>query len=192
MKRTKISLHLLEDIADGALTQEELQGFVGGGDGTYTNPCSIDEYYSMLDDGTWSGGYIIDDEGSISYVPVGYGRCYGTTYHAAYSGYGEVMGFTEFTLGQLIGTITNTSELGELRDMAISSVLPITSGIYEVISIGIRVAYNKLAAAVADADYAGDKKFDVVITHLENVTYRLSAITPSGKILYQTDFSQPI
>ena len=197
MKRTKISLHLLEDIADGALTQEELQGFVCGGDGTYTNPCSIDEYYSMLNDGTWSGGYIIDDEGSVSYVPEGYVRCYHSSDCSMYSGHGRVLGFFETTLSGMITSELSTSAWDLLKDVVFDlipfSIISMLFGLGEkaltLFAIESSNAKTAVMTELAAKGYNG--KFDYVITNVHDLQYRVTAIAPSGEILSQQDFSVP-
>ena len=38
-----------------------LRSIVGGGTGTYSNPYSWDQVESMIDAGTWSGGYVMHE-----------------------------------------------------------------------------------------------------------------------------------
>lgn len=32
-------------------------------DGSKTDPYTMEEYYDMVEDGTWTGGYVKDDQG---------------------------------------------------------------------------------------------------------------------------------
>ena len=39
-----------------------------GSKGTKSNPYTMSEYESMADAGTWQGGYVIDDSGTVTYI----------------------------------------------------------------------------------------------------------------------------
>ena len=61
--------------------------------GTIENPYSMSECDSMLDAGTWPGGYVKYDDGSVGYIPKGQAMVYG------YSGSGagsEVCGSDDY------------------------------------------------------------------------------------------------
>lgn len=73
------------------LEKEEQMAFVGGGDGTTTNPFTEYEANRMMEEGVFNGGYVKDESGELSYwlpeVEVwGHSSGYGYGYN---SGYGD-------------------------------------------------------------------------------------------------------
>ena len=78
--RKRLSIDLLKStFSEKDLLTKEIQSiYIGGGDGSKENPYSMDEFYAMLDSGTWSGGYVQNSDG-IAYGMV-QERIYGNGY----------------------------------------------------------------------------------------------------------------
>jgi hypothetical protein len=53
----KISLFSMASSLN-VLSENETKSVLGGGDGTSSNPFTEEEFYAMLDAGTWTGGYV--------------------------------------------------------------------------------------------------------------------------------------
>jgi hypothetical protein len=67
MKRLE-KVSLFEKMASElqVLREEECKGVLGGGNGTYGNPYSSNEYWSMLDTGNWTTGGYVNGMGYVS------------------------------------------------------------------------------------------------------------------------------
>ncbi|MDR0891812.1 MAG: hypothetical protein LBN24_04280 [Mediterranea sp.] len=66
-KITKSSLDELAKIMPIVSHEEECH-ILGGGDGTYDNPYTRAEFYALLWNQEWSGGYVGDSSGSATYI----------------------------------------------------------------------------------------------------------------------------
>lgn len=60
MKKRKLTKKNLAELAKKmpVLSEDLQRSFVGGGDGSQSNPFTIQEYDSMVASGTWQGGYV--------------------------------------------------------------------------------------------------------------------------------------
>ena len=66
MKRTKLTLDALSEMYD-MLNVLEQEHVVGGGSGTSTDPYTLQEVDPLIDNGTFAGGYVKDENGLVSY-----------------------------------------------------------------------------------------------------------------------------
>lgn len=63
--KKRLTVQMLEKLhrEQGLLSKEMQRHYVGGGNGSLSDPYTMDEYYTMLNSGTWTGGYIQSIDG---------------------------------------------------------------------------------------------------------------------------------
>ena len=66
MKRRKLTFEALSEMYS-MLNAEEQNQIVGGGSGTSTDPYTLQEIDPLIENGTFAGGYVKDENGLVSY-----------------------------------------------------------------------------------------------------------------------------
>lgn len=157
------------------LIAEEVQSiYIGGGDGSKTNPYSMDEYYTMLDSGTWNGGYLQDSEG------ISYGMPEMRFYDGGY--YGGAAPYTEYTMTSFILSMGDSG-----WDQAAGYIfgkIPVLGDYASYMQQEINDIRVRLAAEASSQGYSGDDKVDFVMSREGPYTNKMSLVdSQSGKVI---------
>jgi len=181
--RKKLSIEILESMCceKDILTKEVQNIYIGGGDGSKNNPYSMDEFYAMLDSGTWTGGYIQDSEG------ISYGMAETRVYGGGYTNYagsyiGSTASYTEHTMTSFILSM-ESSGWDQAAGHGLSKI-PVLGDYTSYMAQEYKDAKVRLAAKAAQQGYSGDDRFDFVISQAGEYTQRMSLVdTKTGKII---------
>lgn len=181
--RKKFSIDMLESMCSekDLLTKEVQSIYIGGGDGSKDNPYSMDDYYAMVDSGTWTGGYIQDSEG------ISYGMAETRAYGGGYTNYagtyiGSTASYTEYTMTSFLLSM-ESSGWDQLAGYTLGQI----PGFGDYTSY-MAQEYNdtklRLAAEASKQGYSGDDRFDYVISQAGEYTQKMSLVdTKTGKII---------
>lgn len=181
--RKKFSLEMIKSVCHNSkqLTNEEQCIYLGGGDGSLENPYSMDEYFAMLDSGTWTGGYIQDSDGVVSYGMTE-ARVYGGGYYNYAGTYiGSTSEYIEYTMTSFILSMENSG--WEQFIEAFGGVVDPT-GYCDYMNQELTDLKIRLAAKASEQGYSGDDSFDYVVSKVGECTWKVSLVdTITGKTI---------